>query len=409
MPARQLIEAQFADADRADPFARYISSGWLLPDDRIRWSRTLGDHDRLALHLGLRGEEHLKSIGGVKLWSDGEDRTITYYGSQHLTPRRLKLLKDLAIEHQAALQDEDHNVIEDHRVAGVAESRLGSELGQRLRALFRQNRVAKILIDSEARSGPFDGGCLIVAKALQHVLGEGDLVRLVRLSGLTDHYGLKTSQGILDANGVYTSGAEWAKKFSAYERLDHPVALASGHDPESEIPDDPRAVKALAQELMRGGLAESLLLEGSIRYGWVKGEHVVMAPFTDGEDNHHISQRNLLPDGDDEGWKRWRFNSNLDTVFWWEAPTKEEREAVRHDLAADGFYAHENVFVELHSSPKGHRERAAKERMRNFNLDDLEGSEDPVTARAGTDLLDVTHYQDSPTDYVSRWLARSGD
>lgn len=156
-----------------------------------------------------------------------------------------------------------------------------------------------------------------------------------------------------------------------------------------------------------GARHENLIQEGSIVYGWAKGGHVIKAPFTDGEDNHHITNRHLLPDGNDEGWKRWRFNSNLDTVFWWEAPTVEEREAVKHALAAAGFYAHRNVFVELGSTASGNWSKAKK--MPRFNLDRMANSSDPLSARAADDLLDVTHYQDAPSEYVSRWLARVGD
>ncbi len=153
--------------------------------------------------------------------------------------------------------------------------------------------------------------------------------------------------------------------------------------------------------------AEALLQEGSIVYGWAQGEHVITAPFTDGEDNHHITQRHLLPDDNGKDWKRWRFNSNLDTVFWWEAPTKAEREAVKHNLAEKGFYAHENVFVELNSTQIGNWERAKG--MRRARQRRMVDSPNPIEAGAGEDLLDVTHYPDARTDYVSRWLARSGD
>lgn len=152
---------------------------------------------------------------------------------------------------------------------------------------------------------------------------------------------------------------------------------------------------------------QTVIQEGSIVYGWAQDDHVITAPFTDGEDSHHITQRHLLPGGDDRNWKRWRFNSNLDAVFWWEAPTKKEREAVKHDLASKGFYAHEDVFVELNSTRVGNWEKAKG--MRRARQRHMVDSPNRIEAGAGEDLLDVTHYPDARTDYVSRWLARDGD
>lgn len=124
-------------------------------------------------------------------------------------------------------------------------------------AAKRDNEVHRILMEeSEARSGPFDGGCLIYAKALQHALGGGELVRLVNPeAGHTDHYGLQTPDGIADASGVYPDAGSWAKAFSKQERLDYPLEFAKGYDAESEIPDDPHAVKLLAKRLSSLGTA----------------------------------------------------------------------------------------------------------------------------------------------------------
>jgi len=106
----------------------------------------------------------------------------------------------------------------------------------------------------------------------------------------------------------------------------------------------------------------------------------------------------------DDGWKRWRFNSDLNTVFWWEAPTLAERDAVGAEVG----WRPKHVYVELHSSPASDREMA-KRYMPTDSLDDMEQSDDPLRSRAAGDLMDVTHYPDRHSDYVQRWLDTIGD
>ncbi|TLX17017.1 hypothetical protein [Rhizobium sp. MHM7A] len=68
----------------------------------------------------------------------------------------------------------------------------------------------------EADCGPFDGGCLVVAQALQQVLG-GDVVVLVRAqSGIADHAALLFDGMLWDFDGPLSPSA-FVKRFQENE------------------------------------------------------------------------------------------------------------------------------------------------------------------------------------------------
>lgn len=113
----------------------------------------------------------------------------------------------------------------------------------------RSNRAMKILLNSEAGSGPMDGGCLICAKALIMANGKGDLVRLY--SHQTEHYGAMVDGVIYDSDGAHRTEQEWIDNFSKSEMFTGPLTVEPGHDAESSIPDDPQAVTQLAKVLTK--------------------------------------------------------------------------------------------------------------------------------------------------------------
>lgn len=121
-----------------------------------------------------------------------------------------------------------------------------------IRRAAKDNAVWKIL-DQSVRSGPFDGGCLICAKAIRLAFG-GELVRVVSDAngGQTEHYGTKIDGVIYDFAGPHASEGEWIDGFSRRERM--PAArlhVERGHDSASDIPEDPRAEKDIAKILSR--------------------------------------------------------------------------------------------------------------------------------------------------------------
>ncbi len=181
------------------------------------------------------------------------------------------------------------------------------------------------------------------------------------------------------------------------------------HDPDRQHMSDHTARDARRRVTwMTRYLRPKVEESAQIRYGWARGEHVVQIPFVDGEDNHHISNENLLPD-QDGGWKRWRYNGDLDTIFWWEAPTKQERDAVAADIHYERLASGEpeHRYVELRSayglkSTKPRPGDRTGDLHRTAHIDKL-----PDDLRG--DLLDVTHYMDAPTHRVASWLSRLGD
>lgn len=110
---------------------------------------------------------------------------------------------------------------------------------------------------STAQSGPFDGGCLICAKALIHAFGGGELVRIASElnGGQTEHYGARINGIIYDFDGPANTPTEWIARFVSQEQInDRTCSFDKGYDAETETPDDPVAVKAISRLLMKHSL-----------------------------------------------------------------------------------------------------------------------------------------------------------
>jgi hypothetical protein len=113
---------------------------------------------------------------------------------------------------------------------------------------------AVLLNESVAQSGPFDGGCLICAKAIQLAVDDAELVRIVSdlNGGQTEHYGIRLDDSIYDMDGIASSEAAWVSRFQDNEsRTDRVLGFAAGYDEESLIPDDPCASKQISQILFK--------------------------------------------------------------------------------------------------------------------------------------------------------------
>lgn len=140
-------------------------------------------------------------------------------------------------------------------------------LGARIAETFKTNEVYSILLDqSEAQSGPYDGGCLICAKAIILAHG-GDLVRIVseKNGGQTEHYGAIIDDVIYDAAGSYKSSSQWISSFAKNEGVkDRTLSYAVGYDDESSIPDDPKATKLIASILGRARRPDALGVESDV-------------------------------------------------------------------------------------------------------------------------------------------------
>jgi len=122
----------------------------------------------------------------------------------------------------------------------------------------RRDRVMGVLLDALG-SGPFDGGCLVVAKALVRLVPECKVVTMVRRldngKDIPDHYAAQCPDGgIIDADGYAPNPQAFIKRFLKNESSqDDPASYRVEPRmvkplPEDDI-DDPRAVKDLAREL----------------------------------------------------------------------------------------------------------------------------------------------------------------
>lgn len=123
------------------------------------------------------------------------------------------------------------------------------DLGQSIKHLYKHKAFWSVMLDeSEAQSGPSDGGCLIAAKAIIRANDGGDLVRIISNIGVgIEHYGARIDGRIYDFNGVFSSPQSWIKKFKSLENInDRKLVFAEGYDENTVIPDDPAAVKKVA-------------------------------------------------------------------------------------------------------------------------------------------------------------------
>jgi hypothetical protein len=126
-------------------------------------------------------------------------------------------------------------------------SSLPLKLEDLIKTLLLEDSLWEILAVSKAESGVFDGGCLIFAQALQFIFG-GEVVRLVRTTGVTEHYGLKLKEGIYDGYGLHKTAQDWIFNYKKEEYLptrDYMVKL--GVDTDSEIIQDIKASREIAE------------------------------------------------------------------------------------------------------------------------------------------------------------------
>lgn len=105
-------------------------------------------------------------------------------------------------------------------------------------------------------NGPFDGDCLMAAKAIIEVWG-GNLVRIDWDADetFTLHYGAEVGGKFLDFAGVFNSAQAWIKNFQedTYMDPDNDLVIRSGLQSDWEetpvderLPDDPKIISAVA-------------------------------------------------------------------------------------------------------------------------------------------------------------------
>lgn len=126
-----------------------------------------------------------------------------------------------------------------------------SSIALAIRQVYKNSGLWRILLDeSEAQAGPFDGACLICAKAIIRATGCGKLVRLTSDLHPAEHYGALIEGAIFDFDGRHGSPKTWIRRFAEKESVrDRVLGYAEGFDEGTEIPDDPQAEKKIANLL----------------------------------------------------------------------------------------------------------------------------------------------------------------
>ncbi len=109
-------------------------------------------------------------------------------------------------------------------------------------------------LDQTVKAGPFDGGCLVCALALNEAAGEGEIVRIVdETTGITHHYGLRIGGTVYDFDGSCNSRT-WVQRFARNENISgRPLSIMTGIDQRSSITNNRKAVREIAK-LIAGGL-----------------------------------------------------------------------------------------------------------------------------------------------------------
>jgi hypothetical protein len=80
-----------------------------------------------------------------------------------------------------------------------------------------KNKIYKLLVDA-TDSGPFDGGCVIFAQALQMKYG-GDIIVPIHRNGYADHAAIKLDKILIDADGPAEIDS-FIKRFERNERVE---------------------------------------------------------------------------------------------------------------------------------------------------------------------------------------------
>lgn len=118
----------------------------------------------------------------------------------------------------------------------------------------RDHRIASILGSGGLNCGPFDGGCLIVARALIKAAGRGQLARLDSQHG-PEHFGAFIDGRFMDLSGAYESGNAWAAAIARQELIGDRLLVVRLGFAQSEFPDPPAVSNEIAVRLRQIGLS----------------------------------------------------------------------------------------------------------------------------------------------------------
>jgi len=127
-------------------------------------------------------------------------------------------------------------------------AQLSSEIHQKIRSVYELDAFWDLILNSAAEAGPFDGGCLVCAYAIQSAFG-GDLVRLVNDAGRTQHYGVRIDDCYFDFDGAASTQELWAKRFADNELVSGPLSVLEGYESNQPTAVDPAVSHGISELL----------------------------------------------------------------------------------------------------------------------------------------------------------------
>lgn len=102
--------------------------------------------------------------------------------------------------------------------------------------ILKSDELYSIMENSKIKSGPFDGGSLVLARGFHKII-KGDFVYLESKRNslkIAEHYGLRLNNGaILDGEGYASNETEWKRRYIYEELVDYPLTTKRGIRPES--------------------------------------------------------------------------------------------------------------------------------------------------------------------------------
>jgi len=128
-------------------------------------------------------------------------------------------------------------------------------IGRKVKESFTHLEVMDILLTAPmVHSGPLDGGCRILARALRIIDSSG---KVITLEGKTDdgwqaeHYGFMVEGAVIDAYGYARDKHTWARRFVKLEGCHFPYRVVEHESPSDEVPTDAYTEKLLASAIER--------------------------------------------------------------------------------------------------------------------------------------------------------------
>ena len=167
---------------------------------------------------------------------------------------------------------------------GTAWPTLPQWLGEKVKQAFKKDSIASILIDAgPIQSGPLDGGCRVLARALKRIEPSGKIItiegKLKDGTWQAEHYGFELDGGMIDGDGYAPSRESWANRFAENERLDRPYRITEGEVESADVPQDAPTEKKLAAELEKE-LALDGTSEDSADENWIDAIYEHLPSFT---------------------------------------------------------------------------------------------------------------------------------